>query len=68
MNQIAKRPAYPEDAHAAFMQAMWLLFLRCPADANPDEAGFYDLKEIGEARSGGKVRRWCPYSPCEGIE
>ncbi len=56
-----------EEKHAAYVRAMWLQFLRTPANPLPDADGMFDLGEVGQSKSDGKILRWCPYSPADGI-
>ncbi len=64
---IRKLTRYSPEPHKtrdfdAFVSAMWLIFLRTPANPDPDlEDGFFELGEVGEAREK-NFSRTTPYS------
>ena len=47
-----------------FVAAMWLVFLRTPANPNPDLAGFFDLGDVGEVAEK-NLQKSTPYSPAQ---
>lgn len=53
-----------EEFSDAYIQMMWLLFLRCPGVDAQDDSGAYYLGEIGETRNKNWTRM-TPYSPAE---
>lgn len=52
---------FQRQRHEAHIAAMWLLFLRTPANENPDIDGMFDLGEIGETAPM-RFDRMTPYS------
>ena len=57
----------PKPDFDAFVWAMWLSFLRCPTNPNPDIDGMFDLGAIDAPRSvNQRLKRGTPYSICEG--
>jgi len=58
----------PKPGFDASVWSMWILFLRCPNNPNPDIDGMYDLGEIDCPKmEHQRLLRETPYSVCKGI-
>ena len=52
-----------DEREQARLWSLWLLYGKCPSNAEPDVDGYFDLQEIGETRSDCGIERATPYSP-----
>jgi len=62
------RPRTYEEIREDYIRAMWLLYRQVPGRETRDESGALDLGEVGATKSDHDIKRWCPYSICEGIK